>query len=113
MRTIRRLLFCVAITLLGFDPAFAFASLPMIAASGSKLVDPNGSTIILKGCNLGNYLMLESWMFGKTLGVGPDHSVSRRGFCLSHASESDLAKKNLVILLNCIAMDGLRRAIWN
>ncbi len=73
MRAIRRLLFCAAITLLGFDPALSFASLPMIAASGSKLVDPNGSTIILKGCNLGNYLMLESWMFGKTLGVEPDH----------------------------------------
>jgi glucan 1,3-beta-glucosidase len=45
----------------------------MIAASGSRLVDPNGSTVILKGCNLGNYLMLESWMFGKTLGARPDH----------------------------------------
>jgi glucan 1,3-beta-glucosidase len=74
MQTIRRLLLCVTMTLLGFDPAFAFASLLKIAASGSKLVDPNGSTINLKGCNLGNYLMLESWMFGGTLGVGPDHS---------------------------------------
>jgi len=46
----------------------------MLAASGARLVDPNGSTILLKGCNLGNYLMLESWMFGKTLGIEPDHS---------------------------------------
>ena len=74
MQTIRLSLVCVAMTLLGFDPVFAFASLPMITASGSRLVDPNGSPIILKGCNLGNYLMLESWMFGKTVGVEPDHS---------------------------------------
>src|SRR5580704_18078999 len=72
-QSIRRSLFCVAMTLVGLDRASAFASLPMIAASGSRFVDPNGSTVILKGCNLGNYLMLESWMFGKTLGAGPDH----------------------------------------
>ena len=30
--------------------------------------------VTLKGCNLGNYLMLESWMFGGTLGTGPDHA---------------------------------------
>jgi len=52
----------------------------MISASGSKLVDSSGSTIILKGCNLGNYLMLESWMFGKTLGVEPDHSFPDGAF---------------------------------
>jgi endoglucanase len=74
MQTIRRSLFWAAMALLGFDPALLFASLPKISASESKLVDPNGSTIILKGCNLGNYLMLESWMFGETLGVEPDHS---------------------------------------
>jgi glucan 1,3-beta-glucosidase len=79
-QTIRQLLFCIAMALLGFDPALAPASLPMIAASGSKLVDPNGSTIILKGCNLGNYLMLESWMFGGTFGVGPDHSFPDAAF---------------------------------
>ena len=80
MHTVRRLLFFAAMSLLGFSPAFSFASLPMISASGSKLVDPSGSTIILKGCNLGNYLMLESWMFGETLGVEPDHSFRDGAF---------------------------------
>lgn len=49
-------------------------SLPFISASGSRLVDVRGSQVTLKGCNLGNYLMLETWMFGGTLGTGPDHT---------------------------------------
>jgi endoglucanase len=49
-------------------------TLPIIRTSGSHFVDAQGSQVILKGCNLGNYLMLESWMFGETLGVGPDHA---------------------------------------
>ncbi len=58
-------------------PAIAIAEnhpLPFISASGPRLVDPSGSEVVLKGCNLGNYLMLESWMFGGTLGDGPDHA---------------------------------------
>jgi glucan 1,3-beta-glucosidase len=80
LQTIRLFFFSVALTLPWCDPAFAAASLPVIAASGSRLVDPNGSTIILKGCNLGNYLMLESWMFGGTLGVEPHHSFPDGAF---------------------------------
>ena len=80
LQTIRLFFFSVALTLPWCDPAFTAASLPMIAASGSRLVDPNGSTINLKGCNLGNYLMLESWMFGGTLGVEPDHSFPDGAF---------------------------------
>lgn len=80
MQFIRLFLSIIALTLVGFYPSLATASLPMISASGSRLVDPNGSTIILKGCNLGNYLMLESWMFGKTLGVDPDHSFPDGAF---------------------------------
>lgn len=49
-------------------------SLPFISASGSRLVDDRGGQVILKGCNLGNYLMLESWMFGGTLGSGSNHA---------------------------------------
>jgi endoglucanase len=45
-----------------------------IHASGSRFVDAQGSQFILKGCNLGNDLMLESWMFGGTLGTGPNHA---------------------------------------
>jgi len=77
---IRVIILAVVISLLGFESNFALASLPMISASGSKLVDPSGSPVILKGCNLGNYLILESWMFGKTLGAGPDHSFRDGAF---------------------------------
>ena len=80
IQAIRLLLSYAGIALLGLDPAPAFASLPMINATGPKLVDPNGSPVILKGCNLGNYLMLESWMFGRTLGVEPDHSFRDGAF---------------------------------
>ena len=39
----------------------------MISSDGAKLVDPAGKMVNLKGCNLGNWLILESWMFGGTL----------------------------------------------
>ncbi len=42
-------------------------ALPMLHNDGPKMVDPAGHPVLLKGCNLGNTLMLESWMFGDTL----------------------------------------------
>ena len=45
----------------------AATPLPMLRADGPNLVDPAGKPVVLKGCNLGNYLMLEGWMFGGTL----------------------------------------------
>jgi endoglucanase len=76
----RRIRFAVAVHCALFSVfssqlvAAADQRLSFISASGSRLVDSGGSQVILKGCNLGNYLMLESWMFGKTMGVGPDHA---------------------------------------
>lgn len=43
------------------------APLPAVANEGSRLVDAQGKPLHLRGCNLGNYLMLEAWMFGGTL----------------------------------------------
>jgi hypothetical protein len=40
------------------------SGLSMLHANGGLIVDEAGRQVILKGCNLGNYLMLESWMLG-------------------------------------------------
>src|SRR5437899_2375662 len=41
--------------------------LPFLRADGSRIVDASGSPVLLKGCNLGNWLLLEPWMFGGSL----------------------------------------------
>src|SRR3954465_4347767 len=45
----------------------AHEPLPFIRARDALLVDPAGSPVILKGCNLGNWFLLEPWMFGGCL----------------------------------------------
>ncbi len=42
--------------------AVAPASLPKLTPRGTDLVDPKGKAVVLKGCNLGNWLILEGWM---------------------------------------------------
>lgn len=37
-------------------------TLSPLRASGTSIVDTNGLPVILKGCNLGNWLLLEMWM---------------------------------------------------
>jgi glucan 1,3-beta-glucosidase len=39
-------------------------TLPFIHAQGTELVDPSGKKVLLKGCNLGDWLLIELWMFG-------------------------------------------------
>lgn len=38
--------------------------LPALRADGSKMVDANGRPVVLRGCNLGNWLLIEAWMLG-------------------------------------------------
>jgi glucan 1,3-beta-glucosidase len=38
------------------------SSLPMLKAKGTFIVDNNSNAVILKGCNLGNWFMIETWM---------------------------------------------------
>jgi endoglucanase len=38
--------------------------LSLLHAEGTRLVDANGNAAHLKGCNLGNWLMIEPWMLG-------------------------------------------------
>ncbi len=45
------------------------AALPALRVRGRDLVDPSGRTVLLKGANLGNWLVIEFWMLaldGKT-----------------------------------------------
>lgn len=39
-------------------------SLPQLKIRGKNLVDPAGKVVTLRGCNIGNWLMLEFWMLG-------------------------------------------------
>ncbi|MEZ0324582.1 MAG: glycoside hydrolase family 5 protein [Fimbriimonas sp.] len=40
----------------------AFAPLPKLTVKGPDLVDPAGKRVLLKGCNLGNWFVIEPWM---------------------------------------------------
>ncbi len=42
--------------------AAALAPLPTLHVDGRNLVDPSGHTVLLKGANLGNWLVVEFWM---------------------------------------------------
>src|SRR5690348_13571874 len=38
------------------------AQLPALHGDGAQVVDATGKQVILRGCNLGNSLLLEAWM---------------------------------------------------
>jgi glucan 1,3-beta-glucosidase len=42
----------------------AQVGLPFLHAQGDHLADDENHPVLLKGCNLGNYLMIEPWMLG-------------------------------------------------
>jgi glucan 1,3-beta-glucosidase len=42
--------------------AALFAPLPKLTVKGPDLVDPSGKRVLLKGCNLGNWFVIEPWM---------------------------------------------------
>lgn len=48
------------------------APLPTLTVDGSDLVTPDGEVVMLRGCNLGNWLLLEPWMLGLDQGPGPE-----------------------------------------
>jgi len=37
-------------------------ALPRLKVDGRRLLDPSGKEVVLKGCNLGNWLLIEPWM---------------------------------------------------
>lgn len=52
----------IGVLLLCVGTAAAAAGLPALHVSGHELVDPQGQAVTLRGCNLGNWLLLEPWM---------------------------------------------------
>src|SRR5205809_7302829 len=53
-----------ALVMLAF-PLSASAALSFLRADGTRLVDEKTrQPVVLKGCNLGNWLMIEPWMLG-------------------------------------------------
>jgi endoglucanase len=65
------LVLCTAFGLL-WQPARAETSaaqavLPFLHAQGDQLTSPNNRPVLLKGCNLGNWMVIEPWMLGGTI----------------------------------------------
>src|SRR5690349_15118870 len=54
--------FLLAVLIASF--AFAGSDLPALRADGTRMVGPDGKAVVLRGCNLGNWLMIEPWMLG-------------------------------------------------
>jgi endoglucanase len=55
---------------------FALAQLSALHTSGVHIVNANGSTVVLKGMNLGGYMVMEPWMCPCDSGGLPDsHSI--------------------------------------
>src|SRR5436190_7092765 len=74
----------VVVTLVAITRAAAHASpLPPLHADGTRMVDPAGKPVTLRGCNLGNWLMIEPWMLDKCIDVqdqGELTDILRRRF---------------------------------
>jgi endoglucanase len=69
-RTVLRLAACL-IAIAACSHA-ALAQLSMLHASGRNIVNANGQTVILKGMNLGGYMVMEPWMCPADAGGLPD-----------------------------------------
>src|SRR4051812_23503493 len=64
----RRILFVAAVVVFPLVASAAVSTLPFLRADGTRLVDERtGQPVLLKGCNLGNWLMIEPWMLGGVL----------------------------------------------
>ena len=63
------MMYSLDMTLALLGVAAALVPLPALHVRGKDLVDPSGKTVLLKGANLGNWLVVEFWMLaldGKT-----------------------------------------------
>ncbi|MFM1904180.1 MAG: hypothetical protein RLZZ440_2080, partial [Planctomycetota bacterium] len=62
--------------LLWFGICSVAAALPALKIVDGRIVDPEGNSVTLKGCNLGNWLILEPWMFDlPKFGAHDEHGI--------------------------------------
>ena len=55
--------------------ASLFAPLPKLTVNGPDLVDTSGKRVLLKGCNLGNWFVIEPWMLCLSDGLKDQHEL--------------------------------------
>ena len=63
MRFLRKLTHLLAIILLSLAPSLTFGQARFATTRGKELVSPDGKPLLLKGINLGNWLLPEGYMF--------------------------------------------------
>src|SRR6059058_599726 len=63
MRFLRKLTHLLAIILLSLAPSQTFAQTRFVTTRGKELLSPEGKPLLLKGINLGNWLLPEGYMF--------------------------------------------------
>src|SRR4030081_169433 len=62
-RCLRKQAHLLAIILLSLAPSLASGQSRFVTTRGKYLVSPNGKPLLLKGINLGNWLLPEGYMF--------------------------------------------------
>jgi hypothetical protein len=74
------------------------AGLPPLTIRGKQFVDPSGSPVLLKGCNIGNWLINEFWMWGLdgTPGVPADQYSLEKMLTEKFGASEDLRLMNLL-----------------
>jgi len=100
----------------------AHAQLSMLHASGRNIVNASGSTVILKGMNLGGYMVMEPWMCPCDSGGLPDsHSIiseldSRFGVATEQALimdyEQDWITTQDFANLKAAGFNAIRVPVW-
>src|SRR5438132_11948682 len=63
MRLVRKQVYLLAVMLLGLLPSITGGQTRFVVTRGKELVWPNGKPLLLKGINLGNWLLPEGYMF--------------------------------------------------
>src|ERR1044072_927831 len=63
IRRLRKQAHLLAIILLSLLPSLAGGQTRFVTTRGKEIVSPNGKPLLLKGINLGNWLLPEGYMF--------------------------------------------------
>src|SRR5437660_1305816 len=63
MRHVRKQAYLLAVVLLSLVPSLAHGQTRFATTRGKEIVSPDGKPLLLKGINLGNWLLPEGYMF--------------------------------------------------